>query len=94
MPADNAVATLLQDGPRVLNVGVRTFADTLAAVSAPHRHVEWQPPAQGDTELGAILARLADDTEPGTLGTRIAAANAEALRRNRELLMASYFGES
>src|SRR5690348_913238 len=81
MNAPDPIASLLQEGPRVLNVGVRTFADTLAATGAAHLHVEWQPPAQGDPALGAILAALADDTAPGSVGARIAAANAEALRR-------------
>src|SRR5689334_2791164 len=81
MTAPGPLAALLQDGPRVLNVGVHTFADTLAAVGAPYQQVEWQPPAQGDPALGALLAALADDTEPGSVGTRIAAANEEALRR-------------
>src|SRR5690242_441389 len=75
------IGSLLQQGPRVLNVGVRTFAETLEAVGAPHLHVDWQPPAQGNPELGALLAVLADDTETGSLGARIAAANEEALGR-------------
>src|SRR4051812_15981953 len=81
MPADDPIATLLHDGPRVLNVGVRSFADTLQTVGAPHLHVEWQPPAQGDPALGRLLAELADDTAPGSVGARIVAANAEAVRR-------------
>src|SRR5690349_13701382 len=81
MNAPDPIASLLQDGPRVLNVGVRAFADTLAAVGAPHLQVDWQPPAQGDPALGAILAALADDTAPGSVGAQIAEANAEALRQ-------------
>jgi hypothetical protein len=81
MNSNNNIAALLQEGPRVLNVGVRTFAETLDAVEAPHLHVDWQPPAQGNPALGATLASLADDSAPGTLGARIAAANEEALRR-------------
>jgi hypothetical protein len=81
MSTPDPIADLLHDGPRVLNVGVRTFADTLTAVGAPHLHVDWQPPAGGDPELGALLATLADDDTPGSPGARIAAANAEALRR-------------
>jgi hypothetical protein len=81
MTAPDPIASLLHDGPRVLNVGVRTFADTLTAVGAPHLQVDWQPPAGGDPELGALLAALADDAAPDSLGGRIAAANAEALRR-------------
>ena len=50
-------------------------------MGAPHLHVDWQPPAQGDPDLGAMLAPLADDTAPGSLGARIKAANEEALQR-------------
>jgi hypothetical protein len=81
MTSSDPIASLLHDGPRVLNVGVRTFADTLTAVGAPHLQVDWQPPAGGDPELGALLAALADDAAPDSPGGRIAAANAEALRR-------------
>jgi hypothetical protein len=75
------ISSLLHDGPRVLNVGARTFADTLTAAGATHLHVDWQPPALGDTELGAMLAALADDDALGSLGARIREANEEALRR-------------
>src|SRR5436189_258522 len=81
MDTPNHIAPLLREIPQVLNVGVRTFADTLANVGAPHLHVDWQPPAQGDPQLAATLAALADDTTPGSLGARIMAANDEALQR-------------
>jgi hypothetical protein len=81
MNPGNHITELLQSGPSVINIGVRTFADTLAAVGAPHVHLDWQPPAHGDPALGAILAQLADDSTPGSLGARIAAANNEALQR-------------
>lgn len=81
MPPDNSVTELLQEGPRVLNVGVRQFADTLSAVGAPHLHIDWQPPAGGDPQLTAMLARLESSTEPGSIGHLIDAANAEAIGR-------------
>src|SRR5437763_7857515 len=81
MNTGSHITTLLQSTPTVLNVGVRTFADTLTAVGAPHLHVDWQPPASGDPELAALLSLLADDTTPESVGARIAAANDEALRR-------------
>jgi uncharacterized protein DUF1116 len=77
----NPIASLLQTEPTVLNVGVRQFADTLASVGARHLHVDWQPPAQGDPALGALLAEMADDAAPGSLGAKIAAANEEVLAR-------------
>src|SRR5579859_2899628 len=81
MSTPNRIATLLHEGPRVLNVGVRTFATALAATGAPYRHVDWQPPAQGDPALGTLLAQLADDSTPDSPGGRIQAANAAALAR-------------
>jgi len=81
MTAPDRIASLLQDGPRVVNLGVRTFAETLAATGAPHVHVAWRPPAGGDPALGVALAALADDTAPGSPGARVVAAKAEALRR-------------
>lgn len=81
MTSDNKIAALLSSTPTVLNVGVRTFAETLEHVGAKHLHVDWQPPAQGDSQVGTLLARLSDDDAQGSLGTRIKAANDEALQR-------------
>jgi hypothetical protein len=72
---------LLQEGPRVLNVGVPTFADTLSLVGAPHLHVEWRPPASGDPELGRVLATLLDEETPGSPGALTKAANERAIER-------------
>ncbi|MDQ5823093.1 MAG: DUF1116 domain-containing protein [Chloroflexota bacterium] len=77
----NNIADLLGSSPTVLNVGVKTFAETLQQVGATHLHVDWQPPAQGDPQVGALLGRLADDDTPGGVGARIKAANEEALQR-------------
>lgn len=81
MGSAHSIAALLQEGPRVLNVGVRSFTEALAAAGASYLHVEWQPPAQGDPELSRLVAMLADDREPGSLGARMREANDEALRR-------------
>ena len=78
---DNKTSSLLDNGPTVLNVGVRTFAETLERVGAPHLHVDWQPPAQGDPQLGALLSMLSDDDMPGSVGAHIKAANDEAIQR-------------
>lgn len=78
---ENKIADLLSEGPRVLNVGVRTFAETLNAAGAPHMHIDWQPPAGGDPNLGRVLARMLDESEPGGLGARISAANEIAVQR-------------
>ncbi|MEA2575350.1 MAG: hypothetical protein QOH93_2648 [Chloroflexia bacterium] len=79
--SDNKIADLLSNPPTVLNVGVKTFAETLEQVGATYLHVDWQPPAQGDPRLGALLAIMSDDDAPGSVGARIKAANEEALQR-------------
>ncbi|MDQ3929985.1 MAG: DUF1116 domain-containing protein, partial [Chloroflexota bacterium] len=78
---DNKIDDLLGSSPTVLNVGVKTFAETLEQVGAKHLHVDWQPPAQGDPHLADLLAMLSDDDAPGSVGARIKAANDEALQR-------------
>jgi uncharacterized protein DUF1116 len=74
------MTSLLGAEPRVLNVGVAGFGDAPRTAGATVLQVEWRPPAQGDRELGLILARMQDDTDD-PLGAKIAAANAEAMRR-------------
>jgi len=49
---------LFADGPRVINVGLELFATQLAAHGVPVVHVDWRPPAGGDTRLASLLARL------------------------------------
>jgi len=48
-------ADLLAAPPRVVNVGLELFADTLAALRVPVVHVAWRPPAAG----GPARERLA-----------------------------------
>lgn len=81
MTSTNDIYSLLHEGPHVLNIGVRTFADTLAKTGAPHMHVEWQPPAGGDPELGRVLATLLDVSTSDSIGSRISAANEAAVSR-------------
>jgi len=57
---------------KVLNVGLQSFADSVAAAGATVSHVEWRPPASGDIEVGRTLARLINDP-------RIEQANQTAL---------------
>lgn len=49
---------LLSEPPRVINVGLASFADELAALDVEVVHVEWSPPAGGDPKLAALLAKL------------------------------------
>lgn len=51
-------ATLVADGPRVVNVGLARFAEDLSAQGAPVVHVDWSPPAGGDARLARLLAKL------------------------------------
>ena len=69
------IASLLAGPPRVINVGLRSFAAELAGRGVPVAHVEWRPPAPGRERAAALLARLAPHAP------RIAQANAEGLRR-------------
>jgi FdrA protein len=46
------------DAPAVVNVGLETFAASLAEQGAPVVHVEWRPPAGGDDRLASILRRM------------------------------------
>lgn len=49
---------LLQKGPVVINVGVREFAESLQDQGVEVVHVDWAPPAGGDTEMAQLLDKL------------------------------------
>jgi Protein of unknown function (DUF1116) len=49
---------LLEQTPRVINVGLPLFAHTLAQAHATVVPVEWRPPAGGNERLAELLARL------------------------------------
>ncbi|MBI3628671.1 MAG: DUF1116 domain-containing protein [Candidatus Rokubacteria bacterium] len=64
----------LLGGPlRVVAVGIDSFADALRAQGVPSTRVDWRPPAGGDAEVAALLARLWCD--------EVDAANRAALTR-------------
>jgi len=67
--------SLLQGAPRVVNIGLRGFADALTARNVDVVQVDWRPPAPGRGAPGELLARL------GAHEAAIARANAEGLRR-------------
>ncbi len=48
----------LASPPAVVNVGLETFATALSNQGADVLHLDWRPPAGGDAELAAALARL------------------------------------
>jgi FdrA protein len=49
---------LLVAPPRVVNVGLEIFADSLREQGVAVIDVDWRPPAGGDAELAALLERL------------------------------------
>lgn len=49
---------LLSDGPKVVNIGLKSFLEATEAQGIPVVHVQWEPPAQGDPELLAILEKI------------------------------------
>jgi len=54
----NKLDELLQQGPAVINVGVKDFAETLQRQEVDVVHVNWTPPAGGDPELIELLDQL------------------------------------
>jgi FdrA protein len=66
-PADGGVpppvapaqlSSLFVAGPRVINVGLKLFAEQLVVCGVPVVHVDWRPPAGGDVRLARLLERL------------------------------------
>ncbi|MDQ4060193.1 MAG: hypothetical protein M3145_03700 [Pseudomonadota bacterium] len=49
---------LLRVDLKVVNIGLESFAEELAAAGVPVVQVEWTPPAGGDPELADLLSRL------------------------------------
>lgn len=73
-------SSLLHHDLRVVNLGLRSFAESIRVAGGSALHVDWRPPAGGDAELAAILDRLRSDDERGWREP-IASANAAALER-------------
>src|SRR5690349_12712842 len=71
---------LFPGGLSLLNLGVAGFADAPRARGAPVLQLDWRPPADGDRELGLLLARLEDDVDD-PVGARVRDANATAIAR-------------
>ena len=66
----------LPETPRVVNIGLASFADAVARQGFDAVDVDWRIPGGGDSELVGALARLY-----GQKSTVIDAANAEVVRR-------------
>lgn len=56
--APPAVPNILDEEPRVVNVGLEMFAESLAAQGVEVRHVEWKVPAKGNKKLVALLKKM------------------------------------
>ena len=80
MTTGRAESTLLPGGVRAVNVGLAGFAEPLTAHGATVVQLDWRPPADGDPDLGLLLARLDDDPDDPVANT-VGAANAEVFRR-------------
>jgi hypothetical protein len=52
------MSTLFDSGQAIVNVGLRSFAETIIEVGAKAVQLDWQPPAGGDRALGMQLASL------------------------------------
>jgi hypothetical protein len=51
-------ADLLRDGPIIVNVGIREFAESVAEQEARVVHVEWSPPPKLPQDLADLLKEL------------------------------------
>ena len=58
VPDKNIPNPLLEGPPRVINIGLTSFADDLKKQDAEIVNVDWSPPARGNIELANILAKL------------------------------------
>ncbi|MBA3876004.1 MAG: hypothetical protein C0498_03570 [Anaerolinea sp.] len=75
-----AISRLFDGQLRAVNAGLAMFAEAPIAHGASVTALDWRPPAEGDREVGLLLARLQDDpADP--IGRTVAAANAEAVER-------------
>ena len=51
---------LLDGPPRVINLGLESFANQLKEEGAEVIHVDWSPSAHGDIELANLISKLSD----------------------------------
>lgn len=56
---DRLPAPDLLNGPlRIINIGIEPFAEALRAQDIPVIQVDWRPPAGGNSDMIALLAKL------------------------------------
>lgn len=49
---------ILEQKPKIINIGVKSFYECVRAQGADAVHVDWKPPAGGDPELAKLLEKL------------------------------------
>jgi FdrA protein len=57
-PTPPRIAQLLENGPTVINIGVRAFAETLSSLGVNTAQYDWSPPAAGDPRLAGLVRAL------------------------------------
>ncbi|MCA9972130.1 MAG: hypothetical protein KC425_18025, partial [Anaerolineales bacterium] len=57
-PAAGPAAAGLGNGLAAINVGLESFAESIAAQGGTAVHVDWRPPAGGNERLMEILAKM------------------------------------
>ena len=55
---NNTPHPLLEEPPRVINIGLASFADDLKKQDVEMVNVDWSPPARGNIELANLIAKL------------------------------------
>ena len=60
LPDSETGAGLLEGPPRVINVGLETFAEDLLGQDIEVVQLQWRPPAGGDMAMARLLSLLAD----------------------------------
>ena len=51
---------LLEGPPKMINIGLESFAHQLKDEGIELVHVDWSPPAQGNIELASLLSKLSN----------------------------------
>jgi hypothetical protein len=77
---DSAMASLLSGSVQAVNIGLAGFAEPPRSHGAAVVQLDWRPPAEGDRELGLLVARLEDDADDA-IGATVQAANATVVTR-------------
>jgi len=61
MACSEKIASLMR-APKCINLGLRTFADTVFAHNGRVIHFDWMPPASGSATLASLLSKLQKHT--------------------------------